>query len=215
MHSQVANHRMKLEIKIPNSVTVLGYGSFQGCIQLKNVALSEGLQSIGGNSFHNCQSLECIAIPSSVLDIGESACNLLSSIVFSKELEDFMIDNLIPWWNSPLHFYENVLEYWISCIRVKAKYVSWSCDYSLLLTIIQQYRSLEFVETTTVAQGPTSLIVWCTKTKYNIEWLFRLHKQSYELLWTYSRRIPCLGSCLVESKHYWLSTTESKESNVW
>ena len=83
-------------IELPDSVTEIGQGAFQGCEQLeeirlpsgistvpghafmycfrlRSVMLPEGLERIGNQAFCECTSLEQLAIPDSVTEIGIGA----------------------------------------------------------------------------------------------------------------------------------------------
>ena len=60
-----------------------------------------------------------ITIPSSLplFDVPAfEGCDSLESIKFCKEVNDFMVTNLIHWWNSP-SFYEEVMHYSPSQLR--------------------------------------------------------------------------------------------------
>ena len=66
------------KITIPSNVITLedydnNGGAFQDCINLKEITLNEGLQSIPSHTFENCTSLESIHLPSNIENIGENA----------------------------------------------------------------------------------------------------------------------------------------------
>ena len=66
------------EYVIPNSVTVIGYGTFEGCSSLQSIDIPNSVTEIGTGAFLNCSSLQCIDIPNSVTIIGDYAfhsCN--------------------------------------------------------------------------------------------------------------------------------------------
>ena len=68
---------------IPDSVTSIGYGTFDGCSSLTSVTISDSVTSIGGHAFYGCASLTSITIPNSVTSIGDDAfrnCSSLTSI---------------------------------------------------------------------------------------------------------------------------------------
>ena len=70
-------------VNLPNSVIVLGLGSFYNCPNLNSVYLGNGLISIGNGSFWGAQALTSIIIPNSVASIGYAAfanCNALTKI---------------------------------------------------------------------------------------------------------------------------------------
>lgn len=68
-----AFYRSKLvSVRFPGSVERIGSESFNQCIRLSEVSLSEGLKSIDKEAFTNCDRLKRIEIPASVTDIAES-----------------------------------------------------------------------------------------------------------------------------------------------
>ena len=70
-------------VVLPGSVTSIGKGAFEQCVNLRSVTLPEGLTQIGDNAFEGCESLSEIVIPSTVTDIGEGAfedCGSLRSV---------------------------------------------------------------------------------------------------------------------------------------
>ncbi|MBO5907840.1 MAG: leucine-rich repeat domain-containing protein [Clostridia bacterium] len=69
---------------IPESITVIGGGSFFGCYNLKSVIISEGVVEINDNAFCCCSSLESISVPSSVGYIGEAAFELCDALKFNE-----------------------------------------------------------------------------------------------------------------------------------
>ena len=68
------------------------WGVFQGCTNLKNIILPQGLCSIGTMAFMDCASLESVTIPASVMNIGQyidrssafSNCPALNSITINS-----------------------------------------------------------------------------------------------------------------------------------
>ena len=70
-------------IKIPSSVTKIGYKAFEDCSGLKSVEIPSSVTEIGNYTFSGCSSLESVEIPSSVTEIGEGAfrrCSRLKSV---------------------------------------------------------------------------------------------------------------------------------------
>jgi len=57
-------------IAIPNSVTSIGNGAFDGCISLTSITIPSSVTSIGNNAFDGCSGLTSITIPNSVTSIG-------------------------------------------------------------------------------------------------------------------------------------------------
>lgn len=58
---------------IPEGVTTLGPGAFNGCNCLSKVTMPESLVTIGENAFRGCDSLKSITIPGNVQSIGGAA----------------------------------------------------------------------------------------------------------------------------------------------
>jgi uncharacterized repeat protein (TIGR02543 family) len=68
---------------IPDSVTGIGWGAFQGCARLTSVAIPSGVTNIKGRAFDSCDSLASVIIPGNVTEIGEYAfahCDSLVSV---------------------------------------------------------------------------------------------------------------------------------------
>lgn len=75
-------------VTIPNSITIIKWGAFWKCSNLKSVVFEEGskVTYIGGYAFHSCTNLIEITIPSKVVDIREQAfydCRALEKIYFN------------------------------------------------------------------------------------------------------------------------------------
>ncbi len=66
-------------LNIP-SAQYLGNSVFDGCTNLQQVLLPEGLDSIGENAFGNCQSLSSISLPNTLQYLGERAFTSCSSL---------------------------------------------------------------------------------------------------------------------------------------
>ena len=67
---------------IPNSVTSIGYGAFDGCSGLTSVTIPNSVTSIGDEAFKDCSGLTSVTIGNSVTTIGEAAfrgCSGLTS----------------------------------------------------------------------------------------------------------------------------------------
>ncbi len=89
-------------INIPSTVKRIG-SSFEGCYQLRSVELCEGLERIDSDAFYGCKSLQRISIPSTVKYICMDAfkdCDSLVAIEFCDEIEKFVNELSLPWWNN-------------------------------------------------------------------------------------------------------------------
>lgn len=81
MYNAMSYVRPRLQtIQIPNSVTTIGYGVFNGSSDLTSVTLSNRLVTIGESAFGFCRSLYSITIPDGVTSIGDSAFNTCTSL---------------------------------------------------------------------------------------------------------------------------------------
>ena len=70
-------------IKIPNSVTTIGEGAFNGCYSLTSINIPNSVTTIGKLAFNGCYSLTSINIPNSVTTIENRVfidCKFLTSI---------------------------------------------------------------------------------------------------------------------------------------
>ncbi len=68
---------------IPNSVTTIGNGAFNGCDSLTSVEIPDSVTTIGNSAFYLCTELTNIAIPDSVITIGDGAfysCDILTCV---------------------------------------------------------------------------------------------------------------------------------------
>ena len=69
------------EYMIPESVTSIGYCTFEGCSSLKSVDIPEGVTRIGWGAFEGCSSLISVNIPEGVTSIGSNAFDGCDSLV--------------------------------------------------------------------------------------------------------------------------------------
>ena len=61
------------DLVIPNSVTSISFGAFNGCSGLKSVTIPNSVTSIGKSAFSDCTGLTSVTIPNSVTSIGGGA----------------------------------------------------------------------------------------------------------------------------------------------
>ena len=72
---------------IPNTVTSIDFGAFNGCSGLTSITIPNSVTSIGSDAFRGCTGLTSITIPNSVTSIGFVAfagCTGLTSINISE-----------------------------------------------------------------------------------------------------------------------------------
>ena len=77
------NNKLVTSLIIPNNVTSIGAGAFEGCTGLTSVTIGNRVTSIRGGAFLGCTGLTSVTIPDSVTDIGIQAfedCTGLTSV---------------------------------------------------------------------------------------------------------------------------------------
>ena len=68
-------------VKLPESLTSIGAGTFSGCVRLTSINLPESLTGIGEYTFCRCSSLTSINLPESLTSIGKEAFSGCSSLL--------------------------------------------------------------------------------------------------------------------------------------
>lgn len=58
---------------VPDFVSEIGRGAFNGCVGLLSVVISDTVEVIGEGAFYECMCLQSVFIPKSVVKIGEFA----------------------------------------------------------------------------------------------------------------------------------------------
>lgn len=80
----------KISFAEDSQIQAIAYEAFNGCAELVDIILPNGLQTIGGGAFKDCTSLETIIIPEGVTEIEPyafSGCRNLKSISLPSTLE--------------------------------------------------------------------------------------------------------------------------------
>jgi len=94
-------------IVIPSGVTSVydtgypnyGTGPFEGCDNLTNMILGEGMSEIPSHLFDSCTALESVEIPGSITHLGDYAfnsCSNISNIILHEGLLSIDAYNLLP-----------------------------------------------------------------------------------------------------------------------
>lgn len=76
-------------IDLPNSLAVIGYGSFYGCSGLTNMTIPNSVLLIGDKAFYSCSSLTNLTIGNIVTTIGEdtfSGCSSLTKLTIPNSV---------------------------------------------------------------------------------------------------------------------------------
>ena len=68
------------EIRLPTTLTKIGYAAFMTCSELKKVILPKTLMIIEGEAFNHCEALEQINMPISLRVIGDRAFSVCSKL---------------------------------------------------------------------------------------------------------------------------------------
>ena len=80
-------------VDIPEGITIIGDGSFEGCSSLKDIKFPKSLTSIGDGTFANCSSLEQVdLLHTNVHELGDGAfafCESLREMKVPDSLQTF------------------------------------------------------------------------------------------------------------------------------
>jgi len=79
---------------IPDSVTSIGFGAFEGCTGLKSITIPNSVISIEDGAFKDCTGLTSVTIPNSVTSIGDYA------LLGCTRLTQFIVDGSNPSYSS-------------------------------------------------------------------------------------------------------------------
>ena len=80
------------ELVIPNNITNISYGAFEGCNDLTNIIILGSITIIDSSAFSNCISLTNISIPKSVesiLSYAFDGCINLTDVYYEGSEEDW------------------------------------------------------------------------------------------------------------------------------
>ncbi len=68
--STFTNCNSLTEVKLPNSITLIGASTFKNCELLKSVEMSDKITAIGNSAFSGCSSLTSLELPETLKTIG-------------------------------------------------------------------------------------------------------------------------------------------------
>lgn len=106
--------QLLVSVKMPDTVTKIGAMSFQNCLELTTVELSEELQVIYGAAFSNCPKLSEITLPNTLAELYDKAFENCAS------LKHITIPKGLTYWGSEVFVNSGletvVLEDGLSCI---------------------------------------------------------------------------------------------------
>lgn len=75
------------EIKLPNTITTIGYGAFTDCSELTGaLIIPDGVTDIESTAFQKCANLTSLTLPNSILNIGSSAFQECSKLTGTLRL---------------------------------------------------------------------------------------------------------------------------------
>ncbi len=81
------NNNALTSIELPDTVTSIGAGAFQGCNKLTGFTLPSKIEAVNDKTFMSCTKLATISIPATVKTIGAQAfsgCSALTSVEFAE-----------------------------------------------------------------------------------------------------------------------------------
>ena len=84
-----ANCKNLTTIKLPNTLTTIGYNTFMNCSSLVSINLPYSLTTIGEYAFSGCSSLTSVTLPNSITSIGNGAfsgCSSLTSVTLPNSM---------------------------------------------------------------------------------------------------------------------------------
>jgi hypothetical protein len=77
-------------IKLPNSITSIGFGAMQICPELTSIVIPNLVKTIVGETFTNCNKLSSVSMSNSVTTLGQdvfAGCVLLTDLALSDSLK--------------------------------------------------------------------------------------------------------------------------------
>jgi len=83
------------EIILPDSIQSIEFNAFNGCDNLENVVLNQGLKTISDGAFGDCSSIRQIVIPDTVTSVNARAfkdCDRLEYVIFEGDAPETFLD---------------------------------------------------------------------------------------------------------------------------
>lgn len=111
------------KVVLPNTVTHIGYKSFNDCCELEEIVIPESVKHIGERAFYNCKKLKSVYLNDNIGYIGPCAfqyCRSLKNIVIPP-----FIHTLLPY---TFHYCQSLEYVYMSCVKHVSQHVFFGCE---------------------------------------------------------------------------------------
>lgn len=136
------NGNLLTDIAIPDGVITIGSHAFRDCTSLVSITIPDGVTSIGDFAFYNCTNLVTVTIPDSITNIDNQAfynCNSLTDVYYTNTVEEW---NKISIYgnhsliNATIHYnYDPMLKY-LTYTLTNGEVTITNCDISAIGKIV-------------------------------------------------------------------------------